>query len=182
MCLAHKHVVVVGGAGEPHSAGATAVREEVVAAATGDRECNISGQGALSRRCPAVQVSAGQHPQPEPPSEPDRGDPSGPCLRESCCRAHGLCRWPWSGILPPRCHNPPQFSTLPGAPPAVSGWLCRLEKEAEGNRAKLTDAFLELKFIEALGNNTKIFFGTQVRHSAAPKAAHHTLSVTPTWG
>lgn len=44
----------------------------------------------------------------------------------------------------------------------------RLEKEAEGNRAKLTDAFLELKFIEALGNNTKVFFGNQVSPAPLP--------------
>lgn len=39
---------------------------------------------------------------------------------------------------------------------------CRMTREAEANKAKLTDAFLELKFIEAITNNTKIFFGEKV--------------------
>lgn len=36
-------------------------------------------------------------------------------------------------------------------------------KEAEANKLKLTPEFLELKFIEAIANNTKIFFGDKVR-------------------
>lgn len=35
-------------------------------------------------------------------------------------------------------------------------------KEAEANRLKLTPEFLELKYIEAIANNTKIFFGDKV--------------------
>lgn len=35
-------------------------------------------------------------------------------------------------------------------------------KEAEANRLKLTPEFLELKFIESIANNTKIFFGDKV--------------------
>jgi erlin len=37
-------------------------------------------------------------------------------------------------------------------------------KEAEANRLKLTPEFLELKFIEAIANNTKIFFGDKVKN------------------
>jgi hypothetical protein len=35
-------------------------------------------------------------------------------------------------------------------------------KEAEANKLKLTPQFLELKFIEAIADNTKIFFGDKV--------------------
>lgn len=35
-------------------------------------------------------------------------------------------------------------------------------KEAEANKLKLTPQFLELKFIEAITNNTKIFFGNKI--------------------
>ncbi|KAL2344631.1 hypothetical protein Fmac_005916 [Flemingia macrophylla] len=38
----------------------------------------------------------------------------------------------------------------------------RVIKEAEANRLKLTPEFLELKFIQAIANNTKIFFGDKV--------------------
>ncbi|XP_028778180.1 erlin-2-B-like [Neltuma alba] len=38
----------------------------------------------------------------------------------------------------------------------------RVTKEAEANRLKLTPEFLELKFIEAIADNTKIFFGDKV--------------------
>ncbi|KAK4260999.1 hypothetical protein QN277_004055 [Acacia crassicarpa] len=38
----------------------------------------------------------------------------------------------------------------------------RVTKEAEANRLKLTPEFLELKFIEAIASNTKIFFGDKV--------------------
>ncbi|KAJ6318052.1 hypothetical protein OIU76_013571 [Salix suchowensis] len=38
----------------------------------------------------------------------------------------------------------------------------RAMKEAEANKLKLTPQFLELKFIEAIANNTKIFFGDKV--------------------
>lgn len=35
-------------------------------------------------------------------------------------------------------------------------------KEAEANKLKLTPQYLELKFIEAIADNTKIFFGEKV--------------------
>ncbi|KAJ6846586.1 erlin-2-B isoform X1 [Iris pallida] len=38
----------------------------------------------------------------------------------------------------------------------------RVLKEAEANRLKLTPEFLELKFIESIANNSKIFFGDKV--------------------
>ena len=36
-------------------------------------------------------------------------------------------------------------------------------REAEANKLKLTPQFLELKFIEAIADNTKIFFGDKAR-------------------
>ncbi|XP_010527959.1 PREDICTED: erlin-1-like [Tarenaya hassleriana] len=38
----------------------------------------------------------------------------------------------------------------------------RVLKEAEANKMKLTPEFLELRFIEAIADNTKIFFGNKV--------------------
>ncbi|KAJ4960314.1 hypothetical protein NE237_020224 [Protea cynaroides] len=38
----------------------------------------------------------------------------------------------------------------------------RVLKEAEANKLKLTPEYLELKFIEAIANNSKIFFGDKV--------------------
>ncbi|PON79677.1 Band 7 domain containing protein [Parasponia andersonii] len=38
----------------------------------------------------------------------------------------------------------------------------RVTKEAEANKLKLTPQFLQLRFIEAIANNTKIFFGEKV--------------------
>ncbi|OVA18887.1 Band 7 protein [Macleaya cordata] len=38
----------------------------------------------------------------------------------------------------------------------------RVTKEAEANKLKLTPEYLELKFIEAISNNSKIFFGDKV--------------------
>lgn len=38
----------------------------------------------------------------------------------------------------------------------------RVKKEAEANKLLLTPAYLELKFIEAIANNTKMFFGNKV--------------------
>lgn len=35
-------------------------------------------------------------------------------------------------------------------------------REAEVNKLKLTPQFLELKFIQAIANNSKIFFGNKV--------------------
>lgn len=48
-------------------------------------------------------------------------------------------------------------------------------KEAEANRLKLTPEFLQLKFIEAIANNTKIFFGDKVFLSSPTK----TMSLFP---
>ncbi|KAF3621270.1 Erlin-2 [Capsicum annuum] len=39
----------------------------------------------------------------------------------------------------------------------------RTMKEAEANKLKLTPEFLELRFIEAIANNSKIFFGNKAR-------------------
>ena len=41
-------------------------------------------------------------------------------------------------------------------------YISSVLKEAEVNRLKLTPQFLELKFIEAIANNTKIFFAEKV--------------------
>lgn len=40
--------------------------------------------------------------------------------------------------------------------------MFRTMKEAEANKLMLTPQFLELKFIEAIANNSKIFFGDKV--------------------
>ena len=40
--------------------------------------------------------------------------------------------------------------------------ILRLMKEAEANKLKLTPQYLELRFIEAIANNSKIFFGNKV--------------------
>ena len=37
-----------------------------------------------------------------------------------------------------------------------------MKKEAEANRLQLTPQYLELKFIEAVANNSKIFYGNKV--------------------
>jgi hypothetical protein len=42
------------------------------------------------------------------------------------------------------------------------GFHGRIMKEAEANRLKLTPQYLELKFIESIANNSKIFFGDKV--------------------
>ena len=47
-------------------------------------------------------------------------------------------------------------------------------KEADANKLKLTPQFLELKFIEAIANNSKMFFGEKVR-------CHFPTSVTFTF-
>jgi hypothetical protein len=44
-------------------------------------------------------------------------------------------------------------------------FIRRLTKEAEANKLKLTAEFLELEFIRAIANNTKMFFGEKVRAS-----------------
>lgn len=45
----------------------------------------------------------------------------------------------------------------------LSGMWCRVMREADANKLKLTPEFLELKFIEAVGNNSKMFFGEKVK-------------------
>ncbi|KAM3292415.1 hypothetical protein ACQJBY_036308 [Aegilops geniculata] len=40
--------------------------------------------------------------------------------------------------------------------------LSRIMKEAEANKLKLTPEYLELRFIESIANNTKIFFGEKI--------------------
>lgn len=45
----------------------------------------------------------------------------------------------------------------------LSGVCCRVMREADANKLKLTPQFLELKFIEAIANNSKMFFGEKVR-------------------
>jgi hypothetical protein len=40
--------------------------------------------------------------------------------------------------------------------------LSRITKEAEANKLKLTPEYLELRFIESIANNTKIFFGEKI--------------------
>lgn len=40
--------------------------------------------------------------------------------------------------------------------------LSRVMKEAEANKLKLTPEYLQLKYIESIANNSKIFFGDKV--------------------
>jgi regulator of protease activity HflC (stomatin/prohibitin superfamily) len=44
----------------------------------------------------------------------------------------------------------------------ADAYFYRTMKEAESNKLKLTPQYLELKFIEAITNNSKIFFGNKV--------------------
>lgn len=44
----------------------------------------------------------------------------------------------------------------------ADAYYYRLVKEAEANSLKLTPQFLELRFIEAISNNTKMFFGEKI--------------------
>eukprot|EP00243_Klebsormidium_subtile_P002745 TRINITY_DN15545_c0_g1_i1.p1 TRINITY_DN15545_c0_g1~~TRINITY_DN15545_c0_g1_i1.p1 ORF type:complete len:344 (+),score=104.79 TRINITY_DN15545_c0_g1_i1:285-1316(+) len=44
----------------------------------------------------------------------------------------------------------------------VDAEVYRLTKEAEANKLKLTAEFLELEFIRAIANNTKMFFGDKI--------------------
>jgi hypothetical protein len=44
----------------------------------------------------------------------------------------------------------------------VDAEVYRLTKEAEANKLKLTAEFLELEFIRAIANNTKMFFGEKI--------------------
>ncbi|KAK4598754.1 hypothetical protein RGQ29_015988 [Quercus rubra] len=44
----------------------------------------------------------------------------------------------------------------------ANAYFYRVLKEAEANKLKLTPQFLELKFVEAIANNTKIFFGEKI--------------------
>jgi hypothetical protein len=49
--------------------------------------------------------------------------------------------------------------------------LSRITKEAEANKLKLTPEYLEMRFIESIANNTKIFFGEKVSN----RCRHHLL-------
>ena len=42
------------------------------------------------------------------------------------------------------------------------GRLSSTMKEVEADKLRLTPQYLELKFIEAIANNTKIYFGNKV--------------------
>ncbi|KAF3956918.1 hypothetical protein CMV_018013 [Castanea mollissima] len=44
----------------------------------------------------------------------------------------------------------------------ADAYFYRVLKEAEANKLKLTPQFLELKFVEAIADNTKIFFGEKI--------------------
>jgi hypothetical protein len=54
----------------------------------------------------------------------------------------------------------------------------RVLREAEANKLKLTPEFLELKFIEAIANNTKMFFGEKVRPSLGTMRQSSRLVIT----
>jgi hypothetical protein len=45
---------------------------------------------------------------------------------------------------------------------SCDGISFRVVKEAEANKLILTPEYLELRFIEAIANNTKMFFGNKV--------------------
>lgn len=55
--------------------------------------------------------------------------------------------------------------------------FCSVMREAEANKLKLTPQFLELKFIEAIADNTKIFFGDKVAYPFSLKLFCLSLSV-----
>lgn len=42
------------------------------------------------------------------------------------------------------------------------GVPCRITREAEANKAKLTPEYLQLAFMQAIANNTKLYFGEKV--------------------
>ncbi|KAK3251432.1 hypothetical protein CYMTET_39232 [Cymbomonas tetramitiformis] len=54
----------------------------------------------------------------------------------------------------------------------------RLTKEAEANRAKLTPEFLELEFIKAIANNTKMYFGDKIPNMILDQRL---LGTAPSW-
>jgi hypothetical protein len=54
----------------------------------------------------------------------------------------------------------------------------RVLREAEANKLKLTPEFLELKFIEAIANNTKMFFGEKVRPALGTMRQSSRLVIT----
>ena len=39
---------------------------------------------------------------------------------------------------------------------------CRVSREAEANKQKLTPEFLQLSFMKAITNNTKLYFGEKL--------------------
>lgn len=52
------------------------------------------------------------------------------------------------------------------------GRLSSMMKEVEANKWRLTPQYLELKFIEAIANNSKIFFGNKVTGSSLITLSH----------
>ena len=40
--------------------------------------------------------------------------------------------------------------------------ICRVTREAEANKQKLTPEFLQMSFMTAISNNTKIYFGDKL--------------------
>jgi hypothetical protein len=54
----------------------------------------------------------------------------------------------------------------------------RVLREAEANKLKLTPEFLELKFIEGIAKNTKMFFGEKVRPSLGTLKQSIRLAIT----
>ncbi|CAI5501078.1 unnamed protein product [Closterium sp. Naga37s-1] len=75
---------------------------------------------------------------------------------------------PWCSLLSCRhiVLNPSLFPPFPSLhlPPLAPPFLppSRVMREAEANSALLTAPFLKLKSIEALANNTKLFFGDKI--------------------
>lgn len=40
--------------------------------------------------------------------------------------------------------------------------LCRVTREAEANQAKFTPEYLQIAFMQAIANNTKLYFGEKL--------------------
>ena len=40
--------------------------------------------------------------------------------------------------------------------------MCRVSREAEANKQKLTPEFLQMTFMNAITNNTKLYFGEKL--------------------
>lgn len=52
------------------------------------------------------------------------------------------------------------------------GRLSSTMKEVEANKLRLTPEYLELKFIEAIANNSKIYFGNKVTRTSLITLSH----------